>query len=132
METQQPMDILSVVDGKETISSLPSTKKPQNEVQKILGQVTEFLDKLPDYLGSFYSQNQQGLLTIVLILSAFVTVKVVIAMLSAVNTIPLLQPTFELIGLGYSLWFAFRYLLKAESRKELSEQLAVFKSKFLG
>ncbi|MBD2138311.1 CAAD domain-containing protein [Anabaena sp. FACHB-1237] len=132
METQQPVDVLSVMDGKDILSSVSSAKKPQNEVQKIFAQVAKFLDKLPDYLGSFYTQNQQGLLTIVLILSAFVTVKVMIAMLNAVNTIPLLQPTFELIGLGYSLWFAFRYLLKAESRKELSEKLSVFKQQSLG
>ena len=40
--------------------------------------------------------------------------------LDAVNDIPFVAPTFELIGLGYSAWFAYRYLLGAKNREELA------------
>ncbi|MDB9484734.1 CAAD domain-containing protein, partial [Dolichospermum circinale CS-537/05] len=44
----------------------------------------------------------------------------------------LLQPIFELIGLFYSVWFAFRYLLKFDTRQELSQKFNAFKQRSFG
>lgn len=37
----------------------------------------------------------------------------------AINSIPLLPKVMELVGLGYSAWFVYRYVLFKDSRKEL-------------
>lgn len=39
----------------------------------------------------------------------------------AINAIPLLPKIMELVGLGYSAWFVYRYVLFKESRKELEQ-----------
>ncbi|MFM7406100.1 MAG: CAAD domain-containing protein [Cuspidothrix sp.] len=128
-----PQDMLSFSGGQnDNLPQLPAGNKSESEWQKIISQILDFLDKLPDYLGSAFNNNKQGLITLVLILSAFVTVKVAIALLDAVNSLPLLQPILELIGLFYSIWVTFRYLLKHETRQELSQKFSAFKQQSLG
>jgi len=132
-DSPSPQDILSFSGGdNRNLSRLPAAKESEPQWQKTIRQIFEFLDKLPDYLGSIFNNNKQGLITLVLILSALVTVKVAIALLDAVNDIPLLQPIFELIGIFYSIWFTFRYLLKFETRQELSQKFNSFKQQSLG
>ena len=44
-------------------------------------------------------------------------------LVGAINAVPLLPKMMELVGLGYSTWFVYRYVLFKESRKELAEQV---------
>lgn len=114
------------------LPELPAAKKSEPQWQQIIRQIVEFINQLPEYLGSIFNNNKQGLITLVLILSAFVTVKVAIALLDAINDLPLLQPIFELVGLFYSIWFTFRYLIKYETRQELAQKINAFKQESLG
>ncbi|MCQ6463443.1 CAAD domain-containing protein, partial [Vibrio parahaemolyticus] len=41
----------------------------------------------------------------------------------AINSVPLLPKILELVGLGYTGWFVYRYLLFKESRKELATDI---------
>jgi hypothetical protein len=143
METQQQQsesgnsislpDALSL-EGRETgnLPKLPSAKAPYSQWQGVFGQILEFLDQLPEYIGGFIDKNKQAILSIVLILSALITVRIVIAILDAVSGVPLLAPFFETIGLFYSIWFTVRYLVKAENRQELSHKVNSFKQQLLG
>jgi hypothetical protein len=143
METQQqqPESGTSVstpgvlsIDGGTTgnLPKLAPAKAPESQWQRILKQIIDIFDQLPDFVGSFFANNQQAILTVVLILSAFVTVRVAIAILDAVNGVPLLAPIFEIIGIFYAIWFTFRYLIKAENRQELSHKVNSFKQQLLG
>ena len=65
---------------------------------------------------------------VALIVTAIVTGKIVLAILDAIgNDIPLLEPIFELIGIGYGTWFVLRYLIKSSSRQELAEEIQSLK-----
>jgi hypothetical protein len=121
------------LEGGETanLPKLPPANETEPQWQRIGRQVAEFLATLPDFLGNLFQKYKQALLTLVLIFSAIITVKVALAILDAINDIPLLAPTFELIGIGYSIWFTFRYLLKATTRQELSEKLQFFKKQIV-
>jgi hypothetical protein len=44
----------------------------------------------------------------------------------------LVAPLFELIGLGYTAWFVYRYLLSAASRQELSQEIQALKNQVFG
>lgn len=90
------------------------------------------LSTLPEYLGSFFSEYRKPLVTVGLIFGSIVSVKLTFALLSAINDIPLLEPTFELIGLGYSLWFAYRFLFKASNRQELGQEFNKLKEQVVG
>ena len=95
-------------------------------------QATDILAELPTYLGQIYNGNKSAVITLGLFFGIIVGVKLTLAVLSAINEIPLLAPTFELVGIGYTSWFVYRYLLQASTRKELTDEIDSFKSEVLG
>ncbi|MEH1781636.1 CAAD domain-containing protein [Nostoc sp.] len=122
------------LEGTDTanLPKLPPASEPESQWQQISRQTTQFLEQLPQYLSSFFQDYKQPLITAALILAAIVTAKVVLALLDAINDIPLLSPLFELVGIGYATWFIFRYLLKASTRQELSAEIQFLKNEFVG
>jgi valyl-tRNA synthetase len=50
-----------------------------------------------------------------------VTLKVTAAVLHELSTLVIVSPLLRLIGLGYSTWFVYRYLLHANTRAELAK-----------
>ncbi|MFW6357788.1 MAG: CAAD domain-containing protein [Chroococcales cyanobacterium] len=97
-----------------------------------LDPILDFLSKLPDEIGSFFSDYKKPLLTVGLFVSGAVTVYVTLAVLDAINDIPLLAPLLELVGLGYSGWFVYRYLLRASNRRELVAEFNSLKTQVVG
>lgn len=122
------------LEGTDTanLPKLPPAAEPESQWQQISRQVSQFLEQFPEYLGRFFQDYKQPLTTVGLILAAIVTAKVVLALLDAINDIPLLSPTFELIGIGYAAWFISRYLLKASTRQELADEIQSLKNQFVG
>jgi CAAD domains of cyanobacterial aminoacyl-tRNA synthetase len=95
-------------------------------------QALGILAELPTFLGQIYQGNKSAVITLGLFFGVIVGVKLTLAILSAINEIPLLAPTFELVGIGYTSWFVYRYLLQASTRKELTDEIDSFKSEILG
>jgi hypothetical protein len=115
-----------------TITKVQPTTQSQEQWLKYGEQVSGFLASLPEYLGEFFNRYKQPLVVVGLIVGAILAVKVVLAVLDALNDFPLVAPTFELIGIGYSAWFVYRYLLKASTRQELTGEIASLKSQVVG
>ncbi|MBW4643851.1 MAG: CAAD domain-containing protein [Goleter apudmare HA4340-LM2] len=143
METQQhPNEVVNATSaqgmialtgvGTENLPALPPAREPDTQWGQWNQRVTHFLAQLPEYIGSFFQQNQQALVNVALILSAIVTLKVVGAILSAIHDVPLLSPIFEVIGIAYATWFVFRYLLKATTRQELAAKIELIKQQIVG
>ena len=118
-------------DTDTTGATAPSDEVNQ-QFQQIWEKVSGLLANLPDYVTDFFQEYKRPLVTVGLILAAFVSVKLLLAILHAVNEVPLLAPTFELIGLGYSGWFVYRFLLKDVNRQELTENVNSLKDQVLG
>ncbi|PMB21664.1 hypothetical protein CEN45_14270 [Fischerella thermalis CCMEE 5198] len=133
VETKSPEAIVPDMNNQTgTITKIQPTVQTQDQWLKYGEVASRFLATLPEYLGSFFNKYRQPLVTIGLIVGAIVAVKVVLAILDALNDIPLVAPTFELIGIGYSAWFVYRYLLKASTRQELTNEIATLKSQVVG
>jgi hypothetical protein len=115
-----------------TITKLQPPAQSQDQWLKYGEQISSFLATLPEYLGSFFNEYKQPLVSVGLIVGSIVAVKVLLAVLDALNDIPLVAPTFELIGIGYSAWFVYRYLLKASTRQELTSEITTLKSQVVG
>lgn len=54
------------------------------------------------------------------------------SIVGAINAVPLLPKLLELVGLGYTGWFVYRYLLFKSSRKELVQDIEELKGKITG
>ncbi|QYX34307.1 CAAD domain-containing protein [Sphaerospermopsis torques-reginae] len=115
-----------------SITKLQPPVQSQEQWLKYGQQVSGFLGTLPDYVGNFFNQYKQPIISVGLVITAIVTVKVLLAVLDSLNGIPLVAPTFELIGIGYSAWFVYRYLLKASTRQELTSEITTLKSQVVG
>ncbi|CAA0820737.1 Protein CURVATURE THYLAKOID 1A- chloroplastic [Striga hermonthica] len=63
---------------------------------------------------------------------AIVAVWLATVVVGAINSVPLLPKVMELVGLGYSGWFVYRYLLFKSSRKELASDIEALKKKIAG
>lgn len=114
------------------LAKLPPAPQTDEQWKRVGTQISSFLAELPDYLGKFFNDYKQPIISVALILTAIITVKVVLAVLDALNDIPLLAPTFELIGIAYSAWFVNRYLLKASKRQELAQEIQGLKQQVVG
>jgi glutamyl-tRNA synthetase len=110
----------------------PESEASEDQLQKIGKTIVEILSNLPDYVTTFFGEYQKPLITVGLIVVALVSIKVLVAVLNVFNTIPLIAPTLELVGMVYSLWFVYRYLLKSSTRQELSDQVKSFIEQIAG
>lgn len=116
----------------ENAGSLSTVSSSPEQWQEWVSPVTDFLSELPNYIVQFFSDYKQPLISLGLIVAGIITVKVTLALLDAINDIPLLAPILELVGLGYTGWFVFRYMLKASDRKELVAEFDKLKGQVVG
>lgn len=100
--------------------------------RKIGEQIRIFFQALPGYVTHFFEDYKRPLGTIAIIVGAIIFIKVMLALLDAIDDIPLISPTLELIGIGYTAWFVYRYLLRAYNRQELLEEFKSLKKQVLG
>ncbi|MCU0543295.1 MAG: isoleucine--tRNA ligase [Oscillatoriaceae cyanobacterium Prado104] len=100
--------------------------------QEILEKAVAFIGNLPDYAGNLFVEYQKPLVTLGLLLSVAVTGKVTLSVLDTINRIPLLGGLLEIIGILFTMWFAFRYLLFAANREELAEKVETFTAEVVG
>lgn len=127
-DVQQPTDDVS--NSPKVTTALELTARRQIPItqsiekgQWIVTQIFDFIVGLPDYVGTFFNTYKQLIISIAVIWGAAIALKVVLAIMQALNDIPLLGFTFELIGIGYCVWFISRYLLKSPTRQELAQKL---------
>jgi len=111
---------------------LPPAPAPNSQWQQIGAVISDFLEQLPEYLGSFFSKYKQQIISIALIIAAIVTFKLALALLGAINDIPLVNSFFELVGVSYLSWLVVRYLLKASTRQELVTQIRSLQKEIFG
>jgi hypothetical protein len=105
---------------------------PTEQLKAYANQAMDVLSNLPERLGNALLNYRSQIVTLGLIFSGFLGVKLTFALLSALNEIPLVQPTLELVGLLYTAWFAYRFIIKADNRHELSEKYGNLKSQVFG
>lgn len=91
-------------------------------------QIQEFVEDLK----AKWDQTENKTTVVVYAGGALVALWFSSTIVGAINSVPLLPKIMELIGLGYTGWFVYRYLLFKSSRKELVEDIEELKSKISG
>ena len=122
----------SAQDETEVTTPASNDEKWRQLGQDMGSQIATFLGQLPEYIGRFYKEYRAPIVSIGLIVVTIIGFKVVLAVIDALNDIPLMSPTFELIGISITGWFVYRYLLKASTRQELAAEIQKLKAEFLG
>lgn len=130
--TPSTEDGITTEAAGEILPMLPPAKETNQQWQQIGNSFSGFLAQLPTYVSRFFEAYKLPIINLALILAAIVTLRVVFAVVDALNDVPLFLPFFELIGMSYAAWFVYRYLLKAETRQELAAKIQSFKQEILG
>ncbi|WP_293122204.1 CAAD domain-containing protein [Microcoleus sp. bin38.metabat.b11b12b14.051] len=134
-DTQTITEVVTVdlvSDKPGVITTITTSETPASQFEDIKDQILTILSELPAYLSNFFTEYQKPLVTIGLILAGGVSIKVMLGVLEALNDVPLVAPFFELIGMGYTGWFVYRYMLKASTRQELLTEIDSFKEQVIG
>lgn len=113
-------------------SDTETTSETAQQIKQIGDRLYALLSGLPDYLSDFFGEYKRPIITLGLIFGSIVSVKLTLALLDAINDIPLLAPTFELVGFAYTAWFIYRYLWRASNRQELTENFSSLRDQVLG
>ena len=132
MESQETTTATQIGLSTETPGAITNPSPADQPITQWLDMGKDFISKLSDYVTEFISDNEKLLVNLLLFFLAVVAVRVILAVLAAINDFPLLAPLFELIGLGYTSWFVYRYLWQESSRKELKDEFEVLKSQVMG
>ncbi|MEM8613460.1 MAG: CAAD domain-containing protein [Cyanobacteria bacterium P01_H01_bin.105] len=109
-----------------------STTDTAEQAKEILAKVASVLGDAPEYVVATFNEYKRPITVIGLVFGILIAIKMTFAILSAINDIPILAPTMELIGLVYTGWFIYRYLLKANNRSELLSNLGSVKDQITG
>ena len=134
-DTQTITEVVTIdmaTDTPGAIATVTTTETPTEQFQDIKNQVVTILSELPAYVSNFFANYQKPLITVGLILAGGISIKVMLGVLGALNDVPLVAPVFELIGMGYTGWFVYRYLLKASNRQELLTEIDSLKEQVVG
>lgn len=112
-----------------TLATLPPAEQSFEQKRKELSrQIVLVLNRAGETLGEY----KPAIIAIGLVLLAMPFLAFIVALLAVINALPLLAPTFKLIGFGFTAWFVYRYLLFAPNRQELSQEVENLKGQVLG
>ena len=121
------------VENSSAIVAQPETPTQESsQWQETQRQIALFLDQALDNVGIFFVEFQRPIITILLVLGAVISVKLILALLDAIDEMPLLAALLKFIGFSYTLWFSYRYLFLAENRQELVDSIQAFRDQILG
>lgn len=124
--------VLPILDEPLLLPAGEPTSEATQQLNQIGERISKFLAGLPEYLSEFFGEYRRPLITLGLLFAGILAVKMTFALLDAVDDIPLLAPILQLVGLGYSAWFVYRYMLKANTRQELGQELGELKDQIVG
>jgi hypothetical protein len=140
-ETSSPTEVATApapttfaVDTTEagTLSKLQSPVSDADWQQSAQATLNLLFNELPDVVKTFVNEYKQPLTIAGVVLASIPVLALASAILDVINSIPLFAATFELIGFGFTGWFAYQYLLYADRRQDFYKEVGAFKKQILG
>ncbi len=108
------------IDGEDAKRGSDWKSKVDETIQQVVEEVVQLL-----------SSYQQVLIYIVATFLAVVFLRLTFVAVDTIHSIPIFAFIFELIGLGFSVWFSTRYLVRVATRAELQDELTNFRHRFI-
>ncbi len=138
IEVQESGLQVGVKNDASALSTLnPNLDQRAEASQQIADKFMEFLrtslDRLMVLWKKAISEEQLETLTLIGIIIVLIPLlTIVIGVVKIINNIPLFSSILELIGLVYFVWFTYRFLLFADTRRELSLKTSNLKQRVIG
>ncbi|NJN88337.1 MAG: hypothetical protein HC881_21170 [Leptolyngbyaceae cyanobacterium SL_7_1] len=132
VKVELDIDPIDPIDPEDLGATTIPSASTNEQWKRVVDQGTRFVANLPDYLGETLGRYKRPIVTVGLVFGSILAVRLTLAILNSINDIPLLAPTFELIGIAYTAWFIYRYLWRASNRQQLSNDFNALKEEILG
>ncbi|MBE9065819.1 valine--tRNA ligase [Leptolyngbya cf. ectocarpi LEGE 11479] len=84
------------------------------------------------YIGQAYNASKKPASVVLLLLLTGLGLRLAAAVVTGISTLPPVGRFFQMIGVGYTTWFGGRYILKAENRRQLWENVIGFWDEVVG
>ncbi|AFY79166.1 hypothetical protein Ple7327_4023 [Pleurocapsa sp. PCC 7327] len=108
--------------GTESAGTL--APRSYQEKSLLLGQqITNYIEQSQQYWNDLWQAYKKPVILLGWFVGAGIALKLTLAVMGAINDVPLLEPIFELVGLGYTVWFGSRYLIRSYQRSSTPIQL---------
>jgi hypothetical protein len=114
------------------LSKMQSPGEEPEWQQSAQATLNLLFNELPEVVKVFVNEYKQPLTIAGIVLASVPVLALAAAILDVINSIPLFAATFELIGFGFTGWFAYRYLLYADRRQDFYSEVEVFKQQIFG
>jgi len=86
------------------------------------GKAQEYVE----IIKSKWEETDEKPAVVAISVASFIAIWAASGVIDAVNKLPLFGGVFEVVGLGVSGWFAYRYLFNAADREELKDNIDNF------
>jgi len=132
-ETIKPLTattpVTSTSEAIQAITNATATPPVDNALQGSFDLLKQVKELWEEYFGEGKKNNRTLAIAIIATIPIFITTS---ELLGFLNKLPVLPSVFELVGFVYSVWFVYRYLLLANTRKELIDGITAWKNKVFG
>jgi hypothetical protein len=119
-------------NDSETLAIEPQMSSAAEAGRQFAKTAADIMANLPAYTTQLFQRYRSVFIALGWLFVALIALKLVGAVLGAINAILFGQSFLELIGLAYCVWFINRYLLTGSKRRELSQQIDRIKQQVLG
>ncbi|XP_075475065.1 uncharacterized protein LOC142505832 [Primulina tabacum] len=118
----------------EVVESLPVEKKEdyinQPDVVPQEDDSLQLLKFLEDLNIKFDYEDKYSIIAFGV--GGLIALRISVAVIGAIDSIPLLPKVLELVGLGYTIWFTTRYLIFEQNREEFVARVKQLKEEVIG
>ena len=95
-------------------------------------QASNFIDNVPDYIKYFWSAYKRVIFVFIYALLVLLIFVIITTIIKALDGLPLIATFFQSVGILYTMWFSFRYIITAEKRRELISNFNELKKNVIG
>jgi len=95
-------------------------------------EITEKAEQLLKDAKARWDKVEDKTTVVIYVVGGIVVLTIANSILSAFESVPLFGKILEVVGLGYSTWFVYRYLLFTPSRQELYRKIDDLLSQITG
>ncbi len=145
LQTEDPQEKQTLIAGQayikdlarvETLSITSAGEKPTQIAPAVKSASSHSDDPVLiialDTVGSFIAKHQNILLSLLLITSIIVAIKLAASVLGTIHEVPLLAPFMEVVGIVYTIWFTKTRLWQKDDRQALFDQVQQLTTEVIG